>query len=91
MVKPTNMTFEQLHEEYIMLCKVMSLSEYTIDFYEVNYRMFNKFIDLSELKIIDMDKRLADEYILHLKGIGMDITLIPTPEVFMQLLSMAWS
>ena len=49
MVKKTEMTYSELHKEYIKKCQVNNLSEHTINFYNVNYRLFNKFMKLSEL------------------------------------------
>ena len=73
--KEEDITYSVLFDRYIKRCKENNLSEYTIRFYHVCYGYFNKFINLSELKAGQITRNLIDDYILYLKGTGInDIT-----------------
>ena len=78
MLKQTDLTFVELQKQYIKKCQVNNLSEYTTKFYNVSCRTFNKFINLTELKASDVTRDLIDDYILHLKGLGLKAVTINT-------------
>ena len=76
MAKDSDLTFLDLQNRYIKKCNVNNLSEYTIQFYNVSCRTFGKFINLAELKASDINRDLIDDYILHLKDVGVkDVTI----------------
>lgn len=78
LAKQSEMTFIELKKQYLRKCQVNNLSEYTLNFYEVSCRMFNKFCDLSVLKVGDINRDLIDDYILHLKDTSVKDTTINT-------------
>lgn len=76
MAKRGEMTYKDLEQEYIKKCKVNNLSEYTIDFYIVSGRSFNKFVNITKLKVSEINRDLVDDYILFLKDTGVkDVTI----------------
>lgn len=76
MVKRSEMSFVDLQNQYIKKCKVNNLSKYTIDFYNVSCRTFSKFVDTTELKVMDITRDLIDDYILYLRDTGVkDVTI----------------
>ncbi len=76
MLKQVDLTFIDLQNQYLKKCQVNNLSEYTIQFYVVSCRTFGKFIDLNELKVVEITRELIDDYILHLKNTGVkDVTI----------------
>ncbi len=54
MTKGEDISFPELKKRYLKKCMVNNLSEYTIKFYETSCNMFNKFIELSELRASDL-------------------------------------
>ena len=76
MTRGCDLIFIELQKQYIKKCQVNNLSEYTIRFYNVSCRTFSKFIDLSKLRVSDINRDLIDDYIICLKGTGIkDVTI----------------
>lgn len=57
---PFLLTRINIIRESLIKCKVKNLSEYTINFYNVSYLMFNNYTPLNDLKVSNIDRDLID-------------------------------